>query len=141
MDIDKELDDLLDDPLLNDITAKEVELFSLTPEMKHVIEKKQAEYVAQRKPCDDFYRYAEGFKRVHSELKAGQRSLLRVTKTEGLQEGRYYIVSGQLMLLEKILESYGERQRNGRAPEAFVEINGFYVHLKVYPFGVMVFGR
>lgn len=116
MDIDKELDDLLDDPLLNDITAKEVELFSLTPEMKHVIEKKQAEYVAQRKPCDDFYRYAEGFKRVHSELKAGQRSLLRVTKTEGLQEGRYYIVSGQLMLLEKILESYegSNHVRDGR---------------------------
>lgn len=116
MDIEQELDRILDDPLLNDITDKELELFRLTPEMKCAIEKKQADYVAQRKPCDDFHRYVDGFKRVHSELKSGRRSLVRITKTGALQEGHYYIVGGQLMLLERILESYegSNHVRDGR---------------------------
>ena len=106
MDIDKELEKIFDDPLLSDITAKEAELFDMPKDMRNVVEKKQAEYVAQRKPCEDFYKYAEGFKKVHSELKAGKRSLVRIAKTVNLKEGHYYIVSGQMVLLEKILESY-----------------------------------
>ena len=106
MDIDKELEKIFDDPLLSDITAKEAGLFDIPQDMKDVIGRKQADYVAQRKPCEDFYKYAEGFKKVHSDLKAGKRSLVRIAKTVNLKEGHYYIVSGQMVFLEKILESY-----------------------------------
>ena len=106
MDLEKELDKLFDDPLLGDITPKEVELFRFPPDMRKVIHKKQADYVAQPKPCEDFYRYADGFKQIHNELRSGKRSLVRIAKTANLKEGHYYIVSGQLVLLEKIRESY-----------------------------------
>lgn len=99
MDIDKELEKIFDDPLLSDITAKEAGLFDIPQDMKDVIGRKQADYVAQRKPCEDFYKYAEGFKKVHSELKAGKRSLVRIAKTVNLKEGHYYIVSGQMLFL------------------------------------------
>ena len=52
MDIDKELEDILNDPLL-EMTEKERSLFEIPEDMKKVIEKKRskADYVAQRKPC------------------------------------------------------------------------------------------
>ncbi|MGM9760409.1 MAG: GIY-YIG nuclease family protein [Parabacteroides sp.] len=106
MDIERALEKLFDDPLLSDITAKEVELFHLPEDMRKVIHKKQADYVAQPKPCEDFSRYADGFKQIHSELRAGKRNLVRIAKTANLKEGHYYVVSGQLVLLEKILEHY-----------------------------------
>lgn len=59
MDIDKELEDILNDPLL-EMTEKERSLFEIPEDMKKVIEKKRskADYVAQRKPCEDFYKYS-----------------------------------------------------------------------------------
>ena len=87
MDIEKELDKLFDDPLLEDISPKEVELFRFPPDMRKVIHKKQADYVAQPKPCEDFYRYVDGFKQIHNELRSGKRSLVRIAKTTNLKEG------------------------------------------------------
>lgn len=111
MDIEKELDKLFDDPLLGDISPKEVELFRFPSDMRRVIHKKQAEYVAQPKPCEDFYRYADGFKQIHNELHAGKRSLVRIAKTANLKEGHYYLVSGQLLLFEKMLDSHKSARR------------------------------
>lgn len=111
MDIEKELDKLFDDPLLGDISPKEVELFRFPSDMRRVIHKKQAEYIAQPKPCDDFYRYADGFKQIHNELRAGKRSLVRIAKTANLKEGHYYLVSGQLLLFEKMLDSHKSARR------------------------------
>ena len=111
MDIEKELDKLFDDPLLGDISPKEVELFRFPPDMRKVIHKKQADYVAQPKPCEDFYRYIDGFKQIHNELRSGKRSLVRIAKTTNLKEGHYYIVSGQLLLFEKMLDSHKSARR------------------------------
>ena len=111
MDIEKELDKLFDDPLLGDISPKEVDLFRFPPDMRRVIHKKQAEYVAQPKPCEDFYCYADGFKQIHNELRTGKRSLVRIAKTANLKEGHYYLVSGQLLLFEKMLDSHKSARR------------------------------
>ena len=111
MDIEKELDKLFDDPLLGDISPKEVELFRFPPDMRKVIHKKQADYVAQPKPCEDFYCYVDGFKQIHNELRSGKRSLVRIAKTTNLKEGHYYIVSGQLLLFEKMLDSHKSARR------------------------------
>lgn len=55
MDIDKELEKILNDPLL-EMTEKERALFDMPEDMRKVTEKKKskADYVAQRKPCEDF---------------------------------------------------------------------------------------
>ena len=103
MDIDKELKAIFDDPLL-DIGGEEQDLFDIPQDMRRVIAKKKADYVAQHKLCENFEDYKHLFAKVHRELKQGQRSLVKINKTATLAEGRFYIVSGQMLLLEKIGE-------------------------------------
>ncbi|WP_294744614.1 GIY-YIG nuclease family protein [uncultured Prevotella sp.] len=103
MDIDKELEALFDDPLLN-VSEEEKSLFEIPQDMRRVIAKKKADYVAQHKLCENFDDYKPLFAKVHRELKQGLRSLVKITKTATLAEGRFYFVSGQMLLLEKIGE-------------------------------------
>lgn len=103
MDIDKELKAIFDDPLLN-IDGEEQDLFDIPQDMRRVIAKKKADYVAQHKLCEKFEDYKPLFAKVHRELKQGRRSLVKINKTATLAEGRFYIVSGQMLLLEKIGE-------------------------------------
>lgn len=103
MDIDKELEALFDDPLLN-VSEEEKKLFDIPQDMRRVIAKKKADYVAQHKLCENFDDYKLLFAKVHRELKQGLRSLVKITKTATLSEGRFYFVSGQMLLLEKIGE-------------------------------------
>lgn len=104
MDIEKELEEIFDDPLL-DMTAREVELFDIPADMRQSMESRnKADYVAQHKLCEDFEMYRPLFQQVHQELKQGKRSLARISKTINLQAGHYYIVDGQMLLLESIGE-------------------------------------
>lgn len=103
MDIDKELEALFDDPLLN-VSEEEKSLFDIPQDMRRVIAKKKADYVAQHKLCENFDDYKPLFAKVHRELKQGLRSLVKITKTATLAEGRFYFVSGQMLLLDKIGE-------------------------------------
>ena len=103
VDIDKELKTLFDDPLLN-ISEEEQSLYVIPQEMRRVIGRKKADYVAHAKLCENFSEYQPLFAKVHRELKQGRRSLVKINKTATLAEGRFYFVSGQLLLLEKIGE-------------------------------------
>lgn len=109
MDIDKELEEIWNDPLL-EMTEKERSLFDMPEDMKKVIEKKRskADYVAQRKNCDDFYKHQPLFEKVHEELKRGIRSLVKLSKTESIEVGQYFIIDGQMVLLDKM----GDKQWN-----------------------------
>lgn len=102
MDIDKELEEIFDDPLL-DISEKQAELFDIPADMRKAMKgKNKADYVARAKLCEDFWKYRPLFRKVHQELKQGRRSLVKVSKTISLQAGHYYVVDGQLLLLESI---------------------------------------
>ena len=103
MDIDKELEELFDDPLLK-LNAEEQRLFDIPQDMRRVIAKKKADYVAQHVLCEIFEDYKPLFAKVHQELKEGKRSLVKINKTATLTAGRYYFVSGQMLLLEQIGE-------------------------------------
>ncbi len=105
MDIDKELEDIFNDPLLN-VSYQEAKLFDIPTDMKSVMRarKETPDHVAQRKLCEDFARFEPLFAKVHHELKTGKRQLKRISKTDSLTEGRYYIIDGQMVLLQKILE-------------------------------------
>lgn len=104
MDIDKELQEIFDDPLLN-ISKREVELFDIPADMRKSMESRnKADYVAQRRLCEDFDRYRPLFQQVHQDLRLGKRSLARVSKTAHLTAGHYYIIDGQMLLLESIGE-------------------------------------
>jgi T5orf172 domain. len=103
MDIDKELEKLFDDPLLN-VSYNEAKLFDIPQDMRRVIEKKKPDYVAQHKLCENFEDYKPLFAKVHHELKEGKRSLVKINKTATLSAGRFYYVSGQMLLLEQVGE-------------------------------------
>ena len=101
MDIDKELEEIFDDPLLQ-LSDEEAKLFDIPQDMQRVIVKKKADYVAQHKLCENFDTYKPLFAKVHQELKEGRRSLMKINKTATLMAGRYYFVGGQMLLLEQI---------------------------------------
>lgn len=103
MDIDKELEALFDDPLLK-MSKEEESLFDIPQDMRRIIAKKKADYVAQHKLCENFEDYKPLFAKVHQELKEGRRSLVKINKTATLTAGRYYFISGQMLLLEQIGE-------------------------------------
>ena len=103
MDIDKELEALFDDPLLK-MSKEEESLFDIPQDMRRIIAKKKADYVAQHKLCENFDDYKPLFAKVHQELKEGRRSLVKINKTATLTAGRYYFVGGQMLLLEQIGE-------------------------------------
>lgn len=103
MDIDKELNELFSDPLL-DINDKELTLFNMPSDMRRVMEKRriQPDHYAQKKPCEDFHLYKPLFETVQQELKEGRRSLVRTSKTSNLDEGHFYVVDGMLVYLHSI---------------------------------------
>lgn len=103
MDIDKELEELFDDPLLK-VSYDEAKLFDIPQDMRRVIAKKKPDYVAQHILCEDFDEYRSLFAKVHQDLKEGRRSLVKINKTATLAAGRFYYVSGQMLLLEQIGE-------------------------------------
>lgn len=103
MNIDKELEEIFDDPLL-EISEEETRLFDIPQDMRRVISKKKADYIAQHKLCENFGEYKPLFDKVHQELKEGKRSLVKINKTATLAEGRFYFVGGQMLLLEHIGE-------------------------------------
>lgn len=107
MNIDKELEEIFDDPLLQ-LSEEEENLFDIPQDMRRVIAKKKADYVAQHKLCENFEDYKPLFEKVHQELREGKRSLAKINKTATLAEGRYYFVGGQMLLLEHI----GERKKS-----------------------------
>lgn len=102
MDIDKELEEIWDDPLL-DISEQQAKLFDFPADMRKVMEaRNKADYVAQRKLCEDFELFRDLFVQVHQDLKNGRRSLARLSKTANIEVGNFFIVSGQMLMLESM---------------------------------------
>lgn len=102
MNVNKELDDLLNDPLF-EVSNTEATLFELTEAMKRAKEeRKAADYKAQRRPCEDFAEYEPMFAQVHRDLKSGRRNLVRISKTYSFEAGRFYVTGGQLLYLESV---------------------------------------
>ena len=112
MDIDKELENIFSDPLLK-VSSEEKELFEVPDDMMKARRKKheRTDYIAHREVCEDFEQFRPLFAKVHQELSQGKRSLVRVAKTTDLLQGHFYIVSGQMLYLERITDE--RRSSNG----------------------------
>ena len=93
-------------------------------DLKHVPEKStrmESDFVARRKPCKDFAKYADLLKDVQNDLANGNRTLVSF-KEDNLIEGNYYVHNGVLFLLEKIditskeqsFKSGGRTRKDGR---------------------------
>ena len=124
MDIDKELEEIFDDPLLR-LNETEQELFDIPQDMRSVIAKKAPDYVAQHKLCENFAEYKPLFLKVHKELKEGRRMLVRLAKTSSIEVGQFFVVSGQIVFLESMdVAKWTENVRGRNARTRCIYENG-----------------
>ncbi|WP_235922028.1 GIY-YIG nuclease family protein [Flavobacterium phycosphaerae] len=93
-------------------TDDTLEIFKLknVPSSK---DREEADFVARRKPIKDseFTTYEPAFLKVHEELRKGLRKLKPFDSTEtNLEEGRFYILDGILLFLERVDVEEKERK-------------------------------
>ncbi|MHA2123421.1 MAG: GIY-YIG nuclease family protein, partial [Promethearchaeota archaeon] len=94
----KSVDDILENDvlgLLNDGPDNIFDLKNIPPE------RIKTDFVARRKPCKNFKDYEDKFKEIQKDIKEGKRKLI-IHKEHHLKEGRYFILDGILLFLEKI---------------------------------------
>lgn len=73
--------------------------------LRHVrssVEKRAAEEVADRTPCEHFERFRPLFEQVERELKSGVRKALPFGRDASVFHGNYFIVGGQLAYVAEV---------------------------------------
>lgn len=92
---EEQLEAILNDPLLADIEdCADLGLFDVPEYMRQRIEaRREAEYVGKRRPCEDFDKYADGFKEIQHGLKSGKYRLVKFSESS-LKVGRYFVEQG-----------------------------------------------
>lgn len=95
------IDDIFNDDLLgifDDGEAQSLFEFKHTP---REIARAEADFVARRKPCNNFKDYEELFKAVQSDLSSRKRKLVDF-KQKNLREGDFYVHRGVLLYLKTV---------------------------------------
>lgn len=92
---EEQLEAILNDPLLADIEdGADLGLFDVPEYMRQRLEaRKEAEYVGKHRPCEDFDKYADGFKEIQQGLKTGKYRLVKFSEST-LKVGRYFVEQG-----------------------------------------------
>ena len=94
----KSVDDIMENDVLGLLDDGPDNIFNL----KNIPKKKdKTDFVARRKPCKNFKDYEDKFKEVQKEIKEGKRKLI-IHKEHHLKDGRYFVLDGILLFLEKI---------------------------------------
>ena len=76
--------------------------------LRHVrssTEKRAAEEVADRAPCEDFERFRPLFEQAEQDLKSGVRKALRFGRDASIADGNYFILGGQLAYVAEVGET------------------------------------
>lgn len=97
-----------DDPLnLLDIQEGDNGIFNLTHVKK--TDRIRPEHISRRRKCEDFYKYEEGFSRLHQELRDGRRKLVEFNEND-VAVGKYFVLGGIVLYLEKNAADYQEKE-------------------------------
>ena len=116
---EEQLEAILNDPLLADIEdGADLGLFDVPEYMRQRLEaRKEAEYVGKRRPCEDFHKYADGFKEIQQGLKSGKYRLVKFS-IKHLQVGKYFVEDGMVGYLAAFendaVDKYGPRDGRTR---------------------------
>jgi hypothetical protein len=106
----EKVEDILDDELFNMLDDDDEHgLF----DFKHVPKdssRAESDFVARRKPCEDFDKYETILKKVQKDLSEGKRELVDF-KQDNLREDAFYVHNGILFYLESISISKKEHYR------------------------------
>lgn len=93
------VEDILgDDPMSLLVGEEDCDIYNLTHVKKS--ERIRPDYVSRRTKCLDFDSYETLFQAVHNDLRVGRRKLLEF-KEENLKEGKFFVLQGVLLFLEK----------------------------------------
>ena len=92
---EEQLEAILNDPLLADIEdGADLGLFDVPDYMRQRLEaRKEAEYIGKRRPCEDFDKFADGFKEIQQGLKSGKYKLVKFS-IKCLKVGNYFVEDG-----------------------------------------------
>lgn len=106
------IDDILSFDPLGLLETNDEGLFDFknVPNKEEMEKRAATDFVAKRKPCEDFDKYEPLFKKVQNDLKTGKRKLVEFT-VGNLREQTYYVHNGILFFLEKIDISKKEHYR------------------------------
>lgn len=116
---EEQLAAILNDPLLADIEdGADLGLFDVPEYMRQRLEaRKEAEYIGKRRPCEDFHKYADGFKEIQQGLKSGKYRLVKFS-IKHLQVGKYFVEDGMVGYLAAFendaVDKYGTRDGRTR---------------------------
>lgn len=116
---EEQLDTIFNDPLLADVdddTA--LGLFDIPEYMRERLNaRKEVEYIGSRRPCDDFERFADGFKQIHQGLKSGKYKLIKFS-IQNLKVGTYFVEDGTIAYLaafdDEGINKHGDRDGRTR---------------------------
>ena len=81
-------------------TSEDIFSFKHTPKPQ---DRAETDFVARRKPCENFEEYEHLFKKCHINLKNGIRTKMKFSE-EHLQEGMFFIIKGVMAYLAKIYD-------------------------------------
>ena len=97
-----------DEELLKELGVKPPLEGDIT-QLKHVqtrAEKRAAEEIADKTPCEDFDTFRSLFELVKQELDDGSRKSLRFGKDTSIEVGNFFILGGQLVYVAEIGEEF-----------------------------------
>ncbi|MDA0344962.1 MAG: GIY-YIG nuclease family protein [Proteobacteria bacterium] len=93
------LEDIFDDDDMGIFDNEAESIFTL----KHVSkETNMPDYIASRKPCEDFEAYEEKFMLCQSDLASGERSLRPFAKGTQIEKGQYFVLKGILLYVDSV---------------------------------------
>jgi hypothetical protein len=96
----KSLKDIFDDDDLG-ILMDESSIFDLKFVKKNE-DRAETDFVARRKPCPDFDKYDEGFRKCHEEIKLWVRTLSIFQSEESIRVWMYFVLDGVLVYIKSI---------------------------------------
>lgn len=97
-----------DEELLKELGVEPPKEGDIT-QLKHVqtrAEKRAAEEIADRTPCEDFDTFKPLFELVKQELDDGSRKSLRFGKDTSIEVGNFFILGGQLVYVAELGEEF-----------------------------------
>ena len=104
-----DLEEVFNSPLL-EMSSEALSILDMPEHLRKKPLIDASEYIAQRKKCDNFYLYQNGFEQVRQELKTGQRSFVKFSSVQLEQAGNYFLLDGMLLYVAELLEQGRDRK-------------------------------
>lgn len=77
-------------------------------DLKHVsVKSAKPDYIANRKKCEDFSRFAAKFAQCKMELASGQRKMVKFKRESSISQGEFFVLNGVMLYVASV----GEKQK------------------------------